>query len=105
MSQACKVMGYSRDTFYRFRELYDVGGELALKEISRKKPVLRNRVEEHIEEAIVKMATDSPALGQVRVSNEFKIFYSATPSVIPCIYLFSLPTSLIRITPFDPLEP
>ena len=88
MSQACKLFGYSRDSFYRFKELYDQEGELALRELSKRKPNVKNRIELEVEEKVVQFAFDNPAFGQLRTSNELKkngVFIS--PAGVRCVWL------------------
>jgi hypothetical protein len=57
-------MGTSRDSFYRIKELYNIGGKESLREISRRKPIPKNRVEPQVEQAVIQMAFDYPAYGQ-----------------------------------------
>lgn len=72
VSKACKVMGLSRDTFYRYKSAVDEGGVDALFDQNRRKPNFKNRVDEAIESAVKDYAIAYPAHGQHRTSNELR---------------------------------
>lgn len=88
VSKACKLMGFSRDTFYRYKKAHEEGGVDALIDANRKKPSLKNRVDEATENRVVQFAIDYPAYGQLRVSNDLRkegVFVS--PSGVRSVWL------------------
>jgi len=88
ITQACKVMGISIDTFYRYQQANEEGGVEALLNQNRRVPNVKNRVDEAIELAVVDYAVEYPAHGQTRASNELRktgIFVS--PSGVRSIWL------------------
>ena len=88
VSEACRVMGYSRDTFYRVKKAYEEGGLEALHEKTRRKPCIKNRVPEEVEKAVVELALEDPSLGQKRASHTLRqggIFIS--PAGVRCVWL------------------
>ncbi len=72
VSQACRINGCSRQHFYDVKQAYEEHGMEGLKEKSRRNPCLKNRVAPEVEEAVVQMAIEYPAYGQVRAANELK---------------------------------
>ncbi|PHM22117.1 integrase [Xenorhabdus ehlersii] len=72
VSKACKVMGVSRDTFYRYQELAQEGSIDNLINQSRRVPNFKNRADEATERAVVEHAVEFPAHGQHRTSNELR---------------------------------
>lgn len=88
VSRACKTMGLSRDTFYRYKAAVEQGGVESLFDKSRRQPNLKNRVDELTEQSVLTHAIDYPAHGQLRVSNELRktgVFVS--PSGVRSIWL------------------
>lgn len=88
VSKACKVMGVSRDTFYRYQELVKEGGLDSLIDKSRRKSNVKNRVESETEQAVIESAIEYPAWGQQRTSNELRkkgVFISG--SGVRCVWL------------------
>lgn len=87
VSKACQIMGMSRDTFYRYRAAVEEGGVESLIDKDRRKPNLKNRVDEATEQAVLHYALDYPAHGQLRTSNELrKLGVFVSPSGVRSIW-------------------
>lgn len=73
-SDACRIHGCSRQHFYDIKKAYESQGIDGLREKSRRKPCLKNRVAPEIEEAMVNMACEYSRLrrDQLRASNELR---------------------------------
>jgi transposase InsO family protein len=72
VSEACRISGCSRQHFYDIRKAYESQGLEGLKEKTRRKPCVKNRVAPEIEQAVLQMALEYPAYGQLRASNELR---------------------------------
>jgi transposase InsO family protein len=103
VSQACRVMGVSRDTFYRVKEAKENGGMEALLHKDRRRANLKNRMDESIERAILAFAVENPAAGQVRVSNELrKRNIVVSPTGVRSVWLRTgLQTFRLRLTALE----
>ena len=53
VSKACKVMGESRDTFYRYLDLIEDGDFDSLINNGRRTPKVKNRVDQVIAQAVI----------------------------------------------------
>ena len=89
VSEACRVMGVSRQHFYDIRRAVEEGGVEALKEHSRRhKPLHKNRVSQELEEAVVALAEEFPAYGQARAANELRgRGHHISPGGVRCVWL------------------
>ena len=103
VSQACRVMGVSRDTFYRVKEAKESGGMEALLHKDRRRANFKNRVDEAVESAVLTFAVDNPAAGQVRVSNELrKQGIIVSPTGVRSVWLrYGLQTFRLRLAALE----
>ena len=69
VSEACRISGCSRQHFYDIKQAYESQALEGLKEKTRRKPCIKNRVAPEIEQAVLQMALEYPAYGQMRASS------------------------------------
>ncbi|MCG7586831.1 helix-turn-helix domain-containing protein [Photobacterium sp. OFAV2-7] len=100
VSKACQIYGYSRDSYYRMKKLYETGGEAALVDQTRDKPLLRNRVTKEIQHKLLELTFEQPEIGQKKMSEVLSAQgYPISPNGVRSVWLrYDLETKVKRIT-------
>jgi transposase InsO family protein len=70
VSEACRVMGVDRSTYYRLKAKVDRWGLEALNVRERRRPRMPNQIGPHLEQRIVAFSLGHPAYGPRRISAE-----------------------------------
>jgi transposase InsO family protein len=70
VSEACRIMGVHRSTFYRWRAQVMTWGLEALRPRERRRPRMPNQLPSHVEHQILAFSLAHPGLGPKRISAE-----------------------------------
>lgn len=88
VSQACRATGFSRDSYYRFKRLYEDGGACALLDLPRRAPVAKSRTPAGIEQAVLDLARTHPGYGRIMASKVLHLRGLAiSPSGVRLVWL------------------
>src|SRR4051794_16912441 len=70
VSEACRVFGVHRSTYYRWRAAVDRHGLEMLRPRERRAPRMPNQIPQHVEQRVVAFSLGHPAYGPDRISAE-----------------------------------
>src|SRR5438067_11525507 len=70
VSEACRLMGFHRSTYYAFKAKVDRWGLEALRVRERRRPRMPNEIGPHLEQRIVAFSLAHPGFGPRRISAE-----------------------------------
>jgi hypothetical protein len=85
--EACRMMGFSRGSFYRARARYLAGGEAAVVDRARRPPEPTNRLPPAVEEEVVELSLAHPRWGRRRLVQALRQRGTAvSPSGVRCVW-------------------
>lgn len=88
VAQACRALGFSRDSYYRAKRDYERTGAAGLVKTARQTPLHKNRVPPAVEAAVLELSRHAPSCGQAVVAAQMRQRGLAiSPAGVRCVWL------------------